>query len=1128
LYSKTATLNTRTLLHIYKQNPPVEKVAKLLSSADSVRIHLNGLSGSSFALIAAAILSSINKTQLFILNDKETAAYFYNDLENLFEEQSSSLDKKRILFFPSSFKKLQLYNEPDKANILSRTEVLSRICADHNHPVIVTYPESLLEKVMNRNQLASNSMKLKQGEKVSLVFLTELLSEYGFEYTDFVVEPGTFSVRGGIVDLFSYTNDLPYRIEFSGDEIGSIRTFDYENQLSVDKLEQISILPDLQKIQTEEKPVSILSFLPTDCMIWINDFSFIIDKLNSEFAKLQNLNDSDDTIGNHFNPGNYYSNGDSFAKEMLQFCTLEICKKPFFNTAISVEFHTSPQPVFNKNFDLIISSFLMNQQQNFRNILISENVKQAERLAIIFDDVLKNRNSNSKIEFDTINIALHEGFIDYDLNMACYTDHQIFERYHHFRLKESFKSKDTLSIREISNLKPGDYVTHIDHGIGRFDGLEKIEVNGKPQEALRIVYKNNDILYVSIHSLHRITKYTGKEGTEPVLHRLGSNVWNNLKQKTKQRVKDIARELIKLYAERKTTKAFSFLPDDYLQNELEASFIYEDTPDQLKATADVKKDMQAAYPMDRLICGDVGFGKTEIAIRAAFKAVCNSKQVAILVPTTILALQHYQTFSERLKDFPCNVDYINRFKTSREQSKTIKELKEGKIDIIIGTHRLVSNDIRFKDLGLLIIDEEQKFGVSIKEKLKKIKINVDTLTLTATPIPRTLQFSLMGARDLSIINTPPPNRIPVQTELHTFHPDIIKDAVLFEVNRGGQVFFVHNRIQNIDEIYLMIQKLCPDVKVITGHGQMEGKKLEKIMVDFINGKYDVLVATTIIESGLDISNANTIIINEAHHYGLSDLHQMRGRVGRTNKKAFCYLLSPPLTVLTDEARKRLKAIEEFSELGSGFNIAMRDLDIRGAGNLLGAEQSGFIADIGFEMYHKILDEAIAEIKETDFKETFNDHNNNEYIQDCQIETDLEILIPDTYVNLVKERINLYKELDSIENENALQEFRFRLTDRFGPLPFPCEELINAIRLRWLAKKTGFEKIVLKNNKMICHFVSGEKSAYFHSDIFTKIIDFIKNHPNDCKMKEWNNKLTLSISNTKSINDAILKISMMLA
>ncbi len=768
----------------------------------------------------------------------------------------------------------------------------------------------------------------------------------------------------------------------------------------------------------------------------------------------------------------------------------------------------------------MIADLTLNTKEGFRNFILSDNTSQLKRLIAIFDDIHATKGISRQFDFETINLALHEGFLDEDKKIACYTDHQIFERYQKFHLKEKFTGKQAITLKEINNLQPGDFVTHIDHGIGKFGGLEKININEKQQEAIRLIYKDGDLLYVSIHSLHRISKFVGKDGTAPSMNRLGSNNWNKLKERTKKKVKDIAKELIKLYAERKAAKGHQFPPDSYLQHELEASFIYEDTPDQLKATIDFKKDMEADYPMDRLVCGDVGFGKTEVAIRAAFKTVADSKQAAVLVPTTILALQHYKTFSDRLKEFPCRIEYISRFKTQKEQTKIKKELKEGKIDILIGTHRLISKDIEFKDLGLFIIDEEQKFGVGAKEKLKKIKVDVDTLTLTSTPIPRTLQFSLMGARDLSIINTPPANRYPVQTELQPFGEELIRDAINYEIDRGGQVFFVHNRVQNITEVADMIQRFCPDVSVGIGHGQMEGHKLEKVMLDFIDGKYDVLLATTIIESGLDIPNVNTIIINQAQNYGLSDLHQLRGRVGRSNKKAFCYLLTPPLSTLTSEASKRLKAIEEFSELGSGFNIAMRDLDIRGAGNILGGEQSGFISDIGFEMYHKILDEAVHELKETEFKELYKEEIEKEYVRDCQIETDMAILITDDYITNITERLSLYKELDNIQEEVELQRFRLRLIDRFGPVPPQTEELINTIRLRWIARELGFEKIIMKTEKLTGYFITNQESAFYQSERFTKILRFVQQNPNLCRMKEAKDKLSMTFLNIKSVEEGL--------
>ncbi|MFA5781623.1 MAG: transcription-repair coupling factor, partial [Bacteroidales bacterium] len=1011
------------LLSFYRQDERTGRIKDIIRSCQKARIQLKGLTGSAGAVVGAAVFEGNPFAHLFILPDKESAAYFLNDLENIFEEQNLPSEKKRIIFYPTSYRKAYEIEKTDNVNVLLRTDVLNRLSGGKRKNIIVSYPEALSEKVVTRAYLAKNTFKLKTGEHVNLDFIMEFLAEYDFERVDFVVEPGQFTLRGGIVDVFSYSNDYPYRIEFAGNAVESLRTFDPETQLSVSKLMHISLLPDVQNMAILEKRESILSLLPNDTIIWIDDATYSSEIIDKEFEKAETAFQQTGNEIKHLEPAELFIKGEELLKQLLDFTIIEFGRHFLFEAQEVIHFATTPQPLFSKNFELLITNLQENSSAAYKNFILSENPKQAERIYTIFDDIQKSRSLSKPIEFSHVQFALHEGFVDRDLQIAVYTDHQIFERYHRFRLRERFASKETITMKELYDLKPGDYITHIDHGIGRFAGLEKIEVNGKEQEAIRLVYKDDDLLYISIHSLHRISKYAGKDGTVPAMNRLGSNTWNTLKKKTKQRVKDIAKDLIGLYAKRRAEHGFVFLPDTYLQTELEASFIYEDTPDQIKSTADVKKDMQAEYPMDRLICGDVGFGKTEVAIRAAFKAVSDSKQVAILVPTTILALQHYKTLSERLKDFPCTVDYINRFKSTKNIKKTLADLKEGKIDILIGTHRLISKDVEFKDLGLLIIDEEQKFGVAAKEKLKQIKVNVDTLTLTATPIPRTLQFSLMGARDLSIINTPPPNRYPIITEVHVFKEEVIRDAILYEVSRGGQVFFVHNRVQNIAEIAGVIQRLCPDVRIAIGHGQLEGHKLEAVMLDFIEGYYDVLVATTIIESGLDIPNANTIIINDAHNYGLSDLHQLRGRVGRANRKAFCYLFAPPLSALPDEARKRLRAIEEFSELGSGFNIAMRDLDIRGAGNLLGAEQSGFIAEIGFEMYHKILDEAIHELKETEFKEYFKEAVNTEFVKDCQIETDLEILIPDDYVNSVKERLTLYKDLDSIETEEGLEKFR---------------------------------------------------------------------------------------------------------
>lgn len=1095
-------------------------MVELLKNQSTPRIFLKGLAGSSPALIKAAVFHHLQRFQLVILNDPESAAYLYNDLETLFHEKGEPYEHKNTLFFPTVYKRHFEFDRPDRTNMLMRSEVLSRIVSSPKKAIIVSYTEALTEKVVRKKVLTKNTLKLKVGEKVTLDFIADVLNEYGFEREDFVYEPGQFSIRGGILDVFSFAHDYPFRVEFLGEEVESIRSFDPVSQLSVDKMDRITILPDLSERLEVEMRESFLSFLPAGAMIWVQDLPSLLDLASLQQDRLQKLQEEDTTGIYPANLKDHFVGKDELLRQLLDHAIVESSSRPLLEPDLQPEFDTRPQPSFNKNFDLLTANLEENSKAGINNFILSENPRQIERIYTIFEDLMQSRQQPRDFTFSTLNISLHEGFIDRQLNLALYTDHQIFERYHKFYLKDSYSSREAITLKELYNLSPGDYVTHIDHGIGRYEGLEKIDVNGRQQEAIRIIYKNSDLLYVSIHSLHRISKYIGKEGTEPKMDRLGSNAWNKLKTKTKNRVKDIAKELIQLYAKRKSAEGFPFMPDTYLQTELEASFIYEDTPDQEKATVDVKADMEKSFPMDRLICGDVGFGKTEIAIRAAFKAVTDSKQVAILVPTTILALQHYKTFSERLKDFPCSVDYINRFKSPQKQKETLKRIAEGKLDILIGTHRLISQDVKFKDLGLLVIDEEQKFGVGAKEKLKHMRVNVDTLTLTATPIPRTLQFSLMGARDLSIINTAPPNRYPIQTEVRTFSEEVIREAILYEVSRGGQVFFVHNRVLNIHDVERMLLKFLPNITIGVAHGQMDGTHLEQIMLDFIDGVYDVLLATTIIESGLDIPNVNTIIINDAHHFGLSDLHQLRGRVGRSNRKAFCYLLAPPVAVLTDEARKRLKAIEEFSDLGSGFNIAMRDLDIRGAGNILGAEQSGFISEIGFEMYHKILDEAIQELKDTEFTELFKDDKPHPFVKDCQIETDLEILIPGDYISNSTERLIIYKELDSMETEEGLLSCRKRIIDRFGPVPKQTEELFNTIRLRWLAKKAGFEKIVLKNERFIGYFISNQDSPYYQSEDFAAMLRFVQSHQSICRMKENETRLSLTFKNVRSVKEAI--------
>ncbi|MBK6964284.1 MAG: transcription-repair coupling factor [Bacteroidales bacterium] len=1111
------------LIDHYRKSEAVAAIVALCNSNEPFRINLKGLTGSSTAVVAASVFTNAGPLHLIVLPEKEEAAYFFNDLENLLGEQETPFHKKKVLFFPTTYRRPYEIEKTDNINVLSRTEVMKRIGTRDGGTLVVTYPEALAEKVVSKAYLKKNTLRMGLGENLSIDFVIDLLTEYNFDRVDFVIEPGQFSIRGGIVDVFSFTNDRPYRIEFFGDDVESIRTFDPSNQLSIDQLDHVTITPNVQDRNLHEKRESFLAYVGRNAVVWMRDFAFAIDQTGKEFDKAVKAFAELSSDIKHLEPPALFCTADDFKSDILRHSLVEFGSHFLMKEGRQFAFNMLPQPSFNKNFDLLLQNLDENSAAGISNLILSDNPKQTERIQTIFSDLKANRGLTDKdLNYEVINLSLHEGFIDPENKLACYTDHQIFERYHKYRIRDGFAGKQAITMKEIYDLQPGDYVTHIDHGVGRFDGLEKIENNGRQQEAIRLIYQNNDILYVSIHSLHRISKYVGKEGTIPGLNKLGSNAWNKLKSKTKQRVKDIAKDLIQLYAERKAADGFSFNPDTYMQHELEASFIYEDTPDQVKATADVKRDLEKSYPMDRLVCGDVGFGKTEIAIRAAFKAVADSKQVAVLVPTTILALQHNKTFRERLKEFPCRVDYINRFKSAREQTQTLKDLADGKIDILIGTHRIVSQDVKFKDLGLMIIDEEQKFGVATKEKLKKMKVNVDTLTLTATPIPRTLQFSLMGARDLSVINTPPPNRYPVQTELHAFGEEIIRDAIHFELSRGGQVFVVNNRVNNIQEVAGMIQRLVPDAKIAIGHGQLDGHKLEKIMLDFVEGYYDVLVATTIIESGLDIPNVNTIIINEAQNYGLSDLHQLRGRVGRTNKKAFCYLLAPPMSVLTDEARKRLKAIEEFSELGSGFNIAMRDLDIRGAGNILGAEQSGFISEIGFEMYQRILDEAIMELKESDFKGLYDDYvpAQKDYVKECLIETDLEIMLPDSYITNITERLSLYKELDGISREEDLLKFQEKLIDRFGQVPEQTQELLNTIRLRRAARSLGFEKISLRNGIMNATFITNKESPFYQSNIFNTVLQFIQIYHKTCRMKEVNDKLSLTFRDVDSVSKAI--------
>lgn len=1092
---------------------PAQRSASHEGVSNNTNIHVKGLHGSLDAVIFASVVKSVRASHVLIAQDKEEASYLLNDLQNL-------LGEKEVLFFPMSYRRPYEYHEIENANILMRSEVLNQIS---NHPdgnVIVTYPEAISEKVINKKSLSTNTFLIKKGEVLDLSFLEEFLHSFDFEKTDFVFEAGQFAIRGGIIDVFSFAHELPYRIELSGDEVDSIRSFDPGSQLSVDVLEKISLMPNVQTRLIQEERQSFFDFISPSSRIWIKDAELTKDIVDTCFQKAtasfdQILRESGQTKV-VLEPVQLFNTAETLLTSFKSLSCIEFGSKFYFESSAVFEFRSSAQPSFNKNFELLAADLLEHQSQGFGNFIAAEQPRQVERLHGIFEEI------HPEIKFQSLEFSLWKGFVDPLVKIVCYTDHQIFERFYKYRQKEKFSKSKALTFRDLQTLQPGDFVTHIDYGIGKFAGLEKKTVDGKEQEAIRLVFRDDDLLTVSIHALHKISKYSGKDGSPPSISKLGSGEWESKKAKAKKKVKDIAKELISLYAKRKGAPGFAFSEDGFLQAELESSFIYEDTPDQAKATEDVKRDMQKPHPMDRLVCGDVGFGKTEVAIRAAFKAATEGKQVAVLVPTTILAMQHYRTFSERLADMPVKIDYVSRFKTTAEIKKIIGEVKDGTINIIIGTHRVVSKDVEFKDLGLLIIDEEQKFGVKTKDRLKELKVNVDVLTLTATPIPRTLHFSLMGARDLSIISTPPPNRQPVTTELHTFDETIIRDAVSTELRRGGQVFFVHNRISDIDQLANTIFKLVPDSRIGVAHGQMDGDKLEKAMVKFIEGEYDVLVSTNIIESGLDIPNANTIIINQAHMFGLSDLHQMRGRVGRSNKKAFCYLLTPPSSILSSDSRKRLSALEEFSELGDGFKVAMRDLDIRGAGNLLGAEQTGFITDLGFDTYHKILDDAIQELKETDFKELFAEELSAKaklIVPDCSIETDLEILIPDTYVNNTSERLQLYASLDNVKDEERLNGFKESLRDRFGPIPESVEQLINSVRLRWMGESLGFEKISLKNEKLRGYFLSGN-DEYFKSEIFGKILAFVQTNSKRCRMKDSMGKLILTIENIPTVDSAI--------
>lgn len=1108
---------SKTLVRsLFAQSSALGKLKNTIANSEN-KILVSGLVGSATSLVIAETFKASETPFLVILNDKEEAAYHLNDLEHL-------LGDDNVLFYPGSYRRPYQIEETDNANVLLRSEVLNRINSRKKPALIVTYPEALFEKVVTKKELEKNTLKLSVGEHVTIDFVNEVLFEYQFKRTDFVTEPGEFSVRGGILDVFSFSNDEPYRIEFFGDDVDSIRTFDVETQLSLEQLKKVSIIPNVENKKLDENRESFLKYISSKTIVCLKNKELLSGAIDKLFAKATEAYNATEGAVKMSTPEEIFCTSALLNTQLEEYTTVT-----FDNTLRQaqadtiIDFKTVPQPSFNKQFNLLIENLNTNTADGYKNYIFCSSEQQAKRFHDIFEDAQGHVE-----QFETIVFPLFQGFIDHENRNVCYTDHQIFERYHKFSLKNGYAKKQAITLKELTNLEVGDFVTHIDHGIGKFGGLQKIDVEGKQQEAIKLIYGERDILYLSIHSLHKISKYNGKDGTVPKIYKLGSAAWKKLKQKTKTRVKEIAFNLIELYAKRRLQKGFQYDPDSYLQHELESSFMYEDTPDQSTATADVKADMESERPMDRLVCGDVGFGKTEVAIRAAFKAVDNGKQVAVLVPTTILAFQHQKTFSERLAGMPVNVDYLNRFRSAKQRRTVLENLASGKLDIVIGTHQLVSKAVKFKDLGLLIIDEEQKFGVSVKDKLKTIKENVDTLTLTATPIPRTLQFSLMAARDLSVITTPPPNRYPVETHVIRFGEESIRDAVQYEISRGGQVFFVHNRIENIKEVAGLIQRLCPDAKIGIGHGQMEGKKLEALMLAFMNNEFDVLVSTTIIESGLDVPNANTIFINNANNFGLSDLHQMRGRVGRSNKKAFCYFITPPYSAMTDDARKRITALEQFSELGSGLNIAMKDLEIRGAGDLLGGEQSGFINEIGFETYQKILAEAIEELKEKEFKDLYTETDanfkNRNFVKEVVIDTDFELLFPDDYVNNITERLNLYTKLNELKDEAALAVFEKELVDRFGELPAEVTDLLNSVRIKWRAISLGLERVIMKKGKFVGYFISDQQSDFYQSEGFTKVLQFVQSHSHLVTMKEKQTRnglrLLLTIDKVTSVERAL--------
>ena len=1112
-------MDIKELQHIYAAHAHTKALVAKLEDPSAKTIFLSGLHASAASLFFSSFLKDAGRTTVFVLNDLEEAGYFYHDLTQINGEE-------KVFFFPSSYRRAIKYGQKDAANEILRTEVLSRL-QKGEALTVVTYPDAMAEKVVSHRELSNRTLKLKVGERTEVDTIMEILADFGFERVDYVYEPGQYALRGSIVDVFSFSSEYPYRIDFFGDEVDSIRTFEVESQLSRERKESVSIVPELS-VSGSGEFVSFLEFVPQDSVLAFKDFFWIrerMDKIYEEAVSPLALAADEEHRAELLNITKHLIDGGDFMMQALNFRRLEFGNKPTGTPQATLAFETEAQPIFHKNFELVASCFKDFLAKNYTLYICTDSEKQAKRLKDIFEE----RGDN--ITFTYVDKTLHEGFTDHALRSCFFTDHQIFDRFHKYSLRSdrARSGKVALTLKELSQFEPGDYVVHIDHGIGKFAGLVRLPNGDSTQEVIKLIYQNEDVVFVSIHSLHKISKYKGKEGEPPRINKLGTGAWERMKEKTKSKIKDIARDLIKLYSQRKQEKGYAYTPDSFLQHELEASFLYEDTPDQLKATNDVKADMESNRPMDRLVCGDVGFGKTEVAIRAAFKAATDNKQVAVLVPTTVLAYQHYQTFSERLKEFPCKVEYLSRARTAKDTSRILKELENGDVQILIGTHKLIGKSVKFKDLGLLIIDEEQKFGVSVKEKLRQLKVNVDTLTMTATPIPRTLQFSLMGARDLSVIQTPPPNRYPIQTEVHTFNEEIITEAINFEMSRNGQVFFVNNRIQNLEELKALILRHIPDCRVCIGHGQMKPEELEKIIYDFVNYDYDVLLATTIIESGIDIPNANTIIINAAQNFGLSDLHQMRGRVGRSNRKAFCYLLAPPLSVLTPEAKRRLQAIENFSGLGSGIHIAMQDLDIRGAGNMLGAEQSGFIADLGYETYQKILAEAVKELKEDEFSELYKEEiqaageekiSGEDFVSECQVESDLELLFPNEYIPSSSERMLLYRELDGLELDKDVLDFKSRLEDRFGKVPPEGQELLRIVPLRRLAKRLGAEKIFLKAGRMTLFFVSNPDSPYYQSAAFGKVIGYMGMNPRYCNLREVNGKRSMVVKNVANVETAV--------